>query len=252
MPEDAAPLRDTPPEAEPGPGPEPRPPKPNPAPRRRRSAGELVRVALPAVLLVVGLALTVLGFVRFTEAFQQTRAYSATPVCTAGAAPGADCARLESGLVTGKTKEVGSDSTDYLLTVSREKAPTGRYTVGKAFYEDVDTGTSVELKILHGKVFELGYRGHRSQPPNTPYLSVAGFSALIAVGMITTVAGLAGRDLEFMLVVALIYTVGTAFATGIGSLLLIAFGWPLYVTLPVAVGCWLLVALISRNAFEDF
>ncbi|MER7849078.1 hypothetical protein ABTZ03_34635 [Kitasatospora sp. NPDC096077] len=245
MPEDSVPLQDTPPTPEPRPQ---QPPKPSPKPRR--SAGELLRAAAPAVLLVVGLALTVLGFVRFTETYQQTRAYLATTVCAADAKPGADCVTLESGRVTKKQEEAGSDSTDYLLTVAREKAPSDRYGVGRAFYEDVDTGTYVELKILHGKVFELSYQGHSSRPPNTPYLAVVEFSVLIAFGMIMMVLALSVDDVEFMLPLALGYVLGTAIATGIGSLTLIALQWPLAVTLAIAVVLWLIVAAVSRATFE--
>ncbi|MFD5461790.1 hypothetical protein ACFWIQ_03050 [Kitasatospora sp. NPDC127059] len=251
MPEDSVPIQDAKPE------PEPRPelPTPQAKPKQkqkpRRSLGELLRTVIPAVLVVLGLGLTILGFVRFIGTFEDTRAYRATPVCTADAKPGADCATLESGRVKKKEKEIGSDSTDYMLTVSRETAPTGRYSVGKAFYNDVTVGTDVDLKILHGKVFELSYHGHRYQPVSTPYLTIAGFSAMIGFGMIMMVAG-GLADLEFMAALALAYAVGASIATVIGSMLLISLQWPLFVTLPISVLCWLIVAAITRSTFEQF
>ncbi|MBD0689605.1 hypothetical protein [Streptomyces sp. CBMA123] len=243
MPEDSVPLQD----AQPKSTSRPRPPSPKPRP----GLGGLLRAALPAALAVLGLALTILGFVRFTDTFEQTRAYRATPTCAADAKPGADCVTLESGRVTKKEEEAGSDSTDYMLTVSRETAPTGRYAVGKAFYEDVDAGTTVELRILHGKVFELSFQGHRSRPENTPYLTIFEFSGLIGVGMIMIIGGLFG-DLEFMLFISLGYSAGATLLTAFGSLLLISLQWPLLVTLPIAVTCWLIAAAISHSAFKEF
>ncbi|MFJ9843508.1 hypothetical protein ACIRYZ_24205 [Kitasatospora sp. NPDC101155] len=211
----------------------------------------MLRPAAYVVLVVVGLALTVLGFIRFTDTFEEARAYRATPVCVPAAKPGHDCVTLESGRVTKKEEEPSSDSTDYVLTVARETAPTDRYYVGKAFYRDVDTGTVVELKILKGKVFELGYHGHRSQPPNTPYLAIAEFSGLIAVGLVMVAAGLVG-DIEYMAGLALAYVAGITIATGTGSIFLITFQWLLMVTLSVAVVCWLMVAVITYTTFEEF
>jgi hypothetical protein len=211
----------------------------------------MLRPAAYVVLVVVGLALTVLGFVQFTDTFEEARAYRATPVCAPAAKPGDDCVTLESGRVTKKSEEPSSDSTDYVLTVARETAPTDRYYVGKAFYRDVDTGTVVELKILKGKVFELSYHGHRSQPPNTPYLATAEFSGLIAVGLVMVAAGLVG-DIEYMVGLALAYIAGITIATGTGSIFLITFQWPLIVTLSVAVVCWLIVAVITYTTFEEF
>ncbi|MGW3044829.1 hypothetical protein ACWC9T_33400 [Kitasatospora sp. NPDC001159] len=203
------------------------------------------------MLVLVGLALTVLGFVRFADTFEEVRAYRATPVCTAAAKPGDDCVTLESGRVTKKEEEPNSDSTNYVLTVTRETAPTGRYYVGRAFYDDVDTGTVVDLKILRGKVFELNYQGHRSQPPSTPYLTIVEFSGLIAVGLVMLVSGLVA-DIEYMAGTALGYTAAVTILTVMGSTFLITFQWPLIVTLALAVAFWLIVAAITHTTFRDF
>ncbi|MFF2149020.1 hypothetical protein [Kitasatospora sp. NPDC058190] len=211
----------------------------------------MLRPAAHVVLVVVGLALTVLGFVQFTDTFEEARAYRATPVCAPAAKPGDDCVTLESGRVTKKSEEPSSDSTDYVLTVARETAPTGRYYVGKAFYRDVDTGTVVDLKILKGKVFELSYHGHRARPPYAPYLAIAEFSGLIAVGLVMIVTGMVG-DIEYLVGMALGYAAGITIATGIGSIFLITIQWPLIVTLGVAVVCWLIVAVITYTTFEEF
>ncbi|MFH8383848.1 hypothetical protein ACH4E7_23350 [Kitasatospora sp. NPDC018058] len=244
MPEDSIPPQDTPPE--PRAKPDPRPAASQPTP----SLGEWLRSAAHVVVVVVGLSLTVLGFVRFADTFEEVRAYRTTPVCTAAAKPGDGCVTLESGRVAKKEEESSSDSTDYALTVTRETAPTGRYYVGRAFYDDVDTGTVVDLKILRGKVFELSYQGHRSQPPSTPYLTIVEFSALIAVGLVMLVSGLVA-DIEYMVGIAIGYAVVIAFLTDMGSTLLITFQWPLIVTLALAVVFWLIAAAITRTTFLE-
>ncbi|MFG3229043.1 hypothetical protein ACGF07_30255 [Kitasatospora sp. NPDC048194] len=244
MPEDSVPVQDAPP---PEPGPEQRPA----APRRRLRLGDALWAAAPFAVGFVGLALTVLGFVRFTDTFEEIRAYRATPACTAAAAPGDDCATSESGRVTEKSEESDSDSTSYVLTVAREKAPSARYSVGEAFYDDVAPGTIVELKILRGRVFELSYHGHRSQPPNTPYLEIIEFSALIGVGLVMVVASLFG-DFEFTVALSLMYSVGVWIATAVGSVFLITVQWPLIVTLAVGVACWLFAAYLTYMTYEMF
>ncbi|MET8630745.1 hypothetical protein ABZW30_44865 [Kitasatospora sp. NPDC004669] len=245
MPEDSTPPRDTPPEPKAKPDPRPAASQPTPI------LGEWLRSAAHVVLVVVGLALTVLGFVQFADTFEEIRAYRATPVCTAAAKPGDDCVTLESGRVTNKEEEPSSDSTNYALTVTRETAPTGRYYVGRAFYDDVDTGTVVDLKILRGKVFELSYQGHRSQPPNTPYLTIVEFSVLIAVGLVMLVSG-AVADIEYMVGIAIGYAAVVAFLTVMGSAFLITFQWPLTVTLALAVVFWLIAAAVTRTTFREF
>ncbi|MFF2078470.1 hypothetical protein ACFVXG_27400 [Kitasatospora sp. NPDC058162] len=199
------------------------------------------------MLVVLGLALTVLGFVRFTDTFEEVRDHYATPACTAAARPGDDCTRQESGRVTRKREPAAdSDSTSYLLTVARETAPTEEYDVGKPFFDDVNPGDTVDLKVLHGKVFELDFHGHRSQTETAPWASCALIGGLIAGGLVLLLTDPRRRqalDELFMAVVMAVVVVGL---TLLAAMSLVSFQWPLVITLVVAAVCWAGVGALCR------
>ncbi|MFD0345338.1 hypothetical protein ACFQ0M_03115 [Kitasatospora aburaviensis] len=90
----------------------------------RRIAGPAVRVLTQALVLLAGLAATVLGFTWFVDAYDAVGAYRHAPVCgTAAATPGTDCLLHETGKVTARAVHNSDDGTSYELTVARETAP---------------------------------------------------------------------------------------------------------------------------------
>ncbi|MFF4821169.1 hypothetical protein ACFY2K_42070 [Kitasatospora sp. NPDC001309] len=238
MPEDAVPVRDE---------------RPNPDGWKvPPSLGDRLRPVARIVLALVGLALVVAGFVRFTADFEDVRRYHHTPLCTAPAQPSDDCATRESGRVTGKHLDPGSDSDPYTLTVARETAPAAEYGVGKAFYDDVTAGTTVDVTVLHGEVIEIGYHGHRSQTETYPWADAAVLSLLIAAG--TALVLTQGWPLDDGVVpfVLAVTVVANVLATLLGSIALLTLQWPLVVTLIVAALCWIAATALFRGILNEF
>lgn len=255
MPEDARPVdgsipvQDAPP---PLPGPQDLR-KPS---RRRNGVVKALGITLRVLLVAAGLAVTVLGFVRFVDTYHGTAEYRATPFCaTPAAKPGADCRARESGRVTRKWVARDGDSTTHNLAVARETAPTETYGVGEAFYDDVDTDTTVELTILRGRVIELGYHGHRAQYSNIPVMDIATFGALLAVGMIVAICGaVRWRDDAGKITIGLAVLVW--FMASLGGGILVAAQWSIVLSLVLGIISWLVTALIAwafaANATEGF
>ncbi|MFD8702838.1 hypothetical protein ACFV1W_09510 [Kitasatospora sp. NPDC059648] len=239
MPEDSAPPRDTPPPSK----------KPEPSPSLRERLWALARITI----IGLGLALTVFGFVRFVDVFEEIHTYRAAPTCaTPAAKPGELCAALESGRVTKRWTEADDGSTAYKLAVARETAPTDAYDVGEAFYDDVEPGTTVELKVLRGKVIEVSYHGHRAKPLHMPWLKWIESSALIGAGLALVLTGMYLEEIDVLASMLLASGAAAAVATAVGSAVLITIQWPLIVTLVIGVAFWLLAAYVCVRTLEDF
>ncbi|MFI9366590.1 hypothetical protein ACIG5E_36905 [Kitasatospora sp. NPDC053057] len=204
-------------------------------------------------ILLAGLAVTVFGFVRFVDVFEEIHTYRAVPTCaTPAAKPGALCAARESGRVTKRWTEADDGSTTYKLAVARETAPTDDYSVGEAFYDDVGPGTIVDLKVLRGKVLEVSYHGHRAKPMNLPWLKWIEFSALIGAGVALVLTAMYLDEVDVMASMLLASGVVAAVATAIGSAVLITIQWPLIVTLVIGIALWLLAAYAGLRTLEEF
>ncbi|MGW2376712.1 hypothetical protein [Kitasatospora sp. NPDC001683] len=239
MPEDSVP-RDTPP---------PPPKKSEPPPSLRKRLWALAHIPI----LLAGLALTVFGFVRFVDVFEEVRTYRTVPTCgTPAAKPDALCATRESGRVTKRWTEPDDGSTTYKLAIARETAPTDDFSVGEAFYDDVDPGTTVDLKVLRGEVIEVSYHGHRAKPLHMPWLKWIEFSALIGAGVALVLTAMYLDEADLMASMLLASGAAAAFATAIGSAILIPIQWPLVVTLVIGAVCWLLTAYVGHRTLEEF
>ncbi|MFJ9777024.1 hypothetical protein ACIRVF_38315 [Kitasatospora sp. NPDC101157] len=249
MPEDSPPRDAPPPTDEPQEPTEPTNPKKSAASPSIRS--RLLALARVPVLLA-GLAVTVLGFVRFVDVFQEIHLYRTVPTCaTPAARPGALCATVESGRVTEQWKEPGDGSTTYKLTVARETAPVRSYMVGQAFYEDVSPGTVVELKILRGKVLEVSYHGHRARALNFPWLKWIEFSVVIGAGVALVLAGGYLDELVQLVGMLAVTAAVTAVATAIGAAVLITVQWPLVISLAIGAALWLLAVYTGHRTIEE-
>ncbi|MFJ3793204.1 hypothetical protein [Kitasatospora sp. NPDC090091] len=218
----------------------------------RRIAGPAARVLTQALLLVAGLATTVLGFTWFVEGYDAVGAYHHAPVCgTAAATPGTDCLLRETGKVTDRFVYRGDDDTSYELTVARETAPKHSYAVGKAFYDDVEIGADVELSVFRGRVSELSYQGHRAQNTITPWLTAFKVALLAGLGSALTAQGAAWRrsGLQALPFSIAVFVVFSAFFV---ALFLMSAQWSLLVTLGVPVLGWLvLTAGSAAGAIEE-
>ncbi|MFG3052696.1 hypothetical protein ACGFZP_17295 [Kitasatospora sp. NPDC048239] len=203
------------------------------------------------LLVLAGLATTVLGFSWFVEGHHAVGAYRHAPVCgTAEATPGKDCALHETGKVTAGKVDHGDNGATYRLTVARETAPKRTYTVGEAFYDDVEVGTDVELTLFRGRVAEVSYHGHRAQNPITPWLTALKVALLAGLGSALTAHGLAGWRPGARSIPASVGAL-VVFLSLLGSLVFMATQWPLAVTLGIPVLGWLALTAGSTSASRD-
>ncbi|MBO1420427.1 hypothetical protein [Streptomyces sp. FH025] len=213
--------------------------------RRWRGVVKALWIILRVLIVAAGLAVTVLGFARFTDAYDEVGEYRATPLCaTPAAKPGADCVTRESGRVTRKSVDRSSDDTTYNLTVARETAPAQTFEVGYAFYDDVDIDTTVDLKVLRGRVVNLSYHGHLAKNPNIPWADILTFSALLAAGMAVAICGIVSWK-EPAWAVALGLAVPVWIPTVIFGGILTDVQWGFTLSLVLGIICWLVAALIS-------
>ncbi|MFJ9774459.1 hypothetical protein ACIRVF_25020 [Kitasatospora sp. NPDC101157] len=228
-PEDSVPIRDAPPEE--------RSEEPTHALRRR------LRGVARILLGLLALALTVRGFVIFAEVFEEQHGQRTAPLCgTAEAKPGALCTARESGRVTKQWTEPHDTSTVFKLTVAREKAPAGSYTVDAAFYREVQPGTVLDLKVLRGKVFELGYQGRSQQLHDGLWPPLIAQGVLIGAGLVLLFTAPFPNDAAAMRGDFLSGGLGAAVMTVCATFFLILILWPPNVTLAIGVALWLIAA----------
>ncbi|MEV7186593.1 hypothetical protein [Kitasatospora sp. NPDC093102] len=217
----------------------------NPQDRRpwhgRAAAGLLLR----GLLTLMGLAVVAFGFVRFDAAYDDRTAYYDAPACGAQAAgPQEDCLRLESGRVTKKWMDPGNDSTSYGIAVARENAPSDTYAVRESFYDAVDVGSVVELRFWHGRVAEIAYQGHRTDPPSTPWLAMLWIGLLVGAGTTVLARGLAGPSRGDWRAPAGT-AVGLFLATWFGGGLMLSQGWPWALAMGLSASAWLIAAVFA-------
>ncbi|WP_395298117.1 hypothetical protein ACF9IK_35210 [Kitasatospora hibisci] len=217
----------------------------------RRIAGPVARGLTQALLLLAGLAGTVLGFTWFVGGYDAVGAYRRAPVCgTPAATPGTDCLLHETGKVTARFIRRGDDDS-YELTVARETAPEHGYSVGRAFYDDAQVGADLDLSVFRGRVSELSYQGHRAQNPITPWLTAFQVALLAGLGSALTAQGLAWwrSGLQALPFGAAVFVVFCSFFAG---LFLMSAQWPSAVTLGVPVLSWLVVTVgIAAGAMGE-
>ncbi|MFE6867165.1 hypothetical protein ACFVFS_11435 [Kitasatospora sp. NPDC057692] len=166
-------------------------------PGRVRLLGAGAPWLAPALLVLVGLAATVAGFVWFAQADIRVYAYRNAPACGAAAhRPGTDCVRHETGRVTAKDVHPGAGpgSADpeggHTVTVARRAAPARGYEVAEAFYDRVRIGADVDLTVFRGRVAALTYEGHRQDNLDVSYLVSFGVPFLTALGSALVTHGL--------------------------------------------------------------
>ncbi|MFJ8628878.1 caspase family protein [Kitasatospora sp. NPDC093550] len=242
------------PEAErtavPGARPQPAgPPRPRPS---RRAPVPVGRVLAQGLLLLIGLSVVGAGFGRFLDENVRVTAHQGAPVCgSPGIAAGVDCLRPETGRVTAKFSEDGQASTAYKISVLRDTASgTETYTVGRRFYDDVDSGTEVDLKVWLGHVVETSYHGHRADVPLYDRWEMVLVALLIGGG--TSVAVLGG-------VLARVNNPGVlwgapvaiGFTSWMGSNIFLQMELSPWVTMPAGVFCWV-IAFAATWGFATF
>ncbi|WP_416874593.1 hypothetical protein [Kitasatospora sp. SC0581] len=211
---------------------------------RGRAAGALL---LRGLLALLGLAVVAIGFVRFDAAYDARGAYLDAPACGARAAgPQEDCLRSESGRVTRKWADPGNDSTSYGIAVARENGPSDTYPVRESFYDAVDVGSVVELRLWHGRVADIAYQGRRTEPPSTPWLAMTGVALLVGAGTTLLVRGLTGTfQSEGDWRVPLGTAISLFLATGFGGALMLSQHWPWGLAMAVAAAAWLAAAALA-------
>ncbi|MEV7775052.1 hypothetical protein [Kitasatospora sp. NPDC086791] len=193
------------------------------------------------VLVLAGLAVTALGFTWFVDAHHRTVAHHGAPACgTAAATPGTDCVRHETGKVTAR-RDLGEDS--YELRISRESASTDRYTVGRAFFDDVEVGTDVDLTVFRGRVAAVSYHGHRAENLIMPWLTSLEVALLVAAGSALIARGVA-RPRRKVLRTVLHCAFWVALLACFGALLILSFQAPLALALGLPLLGWLLATAV--------
>ncbi|MEV0193878.1 hypothetical protein AB0I39_35840 [Kitasatospora purpeofusca] len=199
--------------------------------RRARASLPTGALLVQGLLVLAGLAVTVLGFGLFLDVHDEMHGYRTAPACDAAAEPGPDCNRYETGRVTAR-----KDNGDHWLTVARETASAGMYSVDQDFYDDVQIGTSVRVTVFRARAVEISYRGHRADTFRDPHLPALEVAALIAVGSALTVHGLArSRDSGAGPGSGL----GIGFLAFVGGSVLLQMPLPFAVTLGVPLVGWI-------------
>ncbi|MFJ4094600.1 hypothetical protein ACIPYS_23700 [Kitasatospora sp. NPDC089913] len=206
--------------------------------RRARASLPTGALLVQGFLVLAGLAVTVLGFGLFLDVHDEMHGYRTAPVCDAAAEPGPDCNRYETGRVTAR-----KDNGDHWLTVARETASAGMYSVDQDFYDDVQIGTSVRVTVFRARAVEISYRGHRADTFRDPHLPALEVAALVTVGSALTVNGLArsrNRD------AGLGSGPGIGLLSFIGASVLLQGPLPFVATLGIPLAGW--IALIATAA----
>ncbi|MEU6238578.1 hypothetical protein [Kitasatospora sp. NPDC047058] len=216
--------------------------------RFRQAVGPAGRVLVQGLLLLAGLAVTVLGFGRFVDANEEAVAYHSAAVCdTAAATPGTDCVRHETGKVTDKN----SGDSYYNLTVARETAPKHTFEVPWTLYTDTEVGSEVDLAVFHGRVAEISHHGSHSQTAGTSWSASLEVALLVGLGSTLTVQGLtwsrSGSRGARIVLTNLTVTL-TAF---FGCLVLMSSTTSLGLTLAIPVFGWLLMTAVVTTASWD-
>ncbi|MFJ8437188.1 hypothetical protein ACIQ9P_38440 [Kitasatospora sp. NPDC094019] len=209
------------------------------------AAGGSRRPSLPTrallvqgLLVLAGLAVTMLGFLLFLDVHHGMHGYRTAPPCDSAAGPGADCRRYEGGRVTARKADG-----EHRLTVARETAPAATFDVDQDFYDDVQIGTNVQVTVFHARAVEISYRGHHGDNLRDPHLPALGVAALVAVGSALTVNGLArSRESE----AGLASGPGIGLLAFVGASLLLQMPLPFAVTLGIPLVGW--TALIATAA----
>ncbi|MFD8756450.1 hypothetical protein ACFV0O_36560 [Kitasatospora sp. NPDC059577] len=222
-----------------------------PVGRLRRVGAPVLHGLARGLLLLTGLAVTVLGFTRYVDAYDGVGAPRHAPTCgTAAAAPGADCLRHETGKVTAGRVDNSNDAPGHWLTVARETAGEHEYPVGKAFYDDVEVGTDVDVTVFRGRVAEVSYRGHRARNPSTPWLASTEIALLVGLGSALTAYGLTrARPATEATPVGIAAFI--TFLSFFGNLVLVSTQLPLAVTLAVPALAWLALTAGSTAAARN-
>ncbi|MFF8772113.1 hypothetical protein [Kitasatospora sp. NPDC015120] len=233
--------------------------KPEPA-GRLRLPGAVARSLTPALLFLAGLVTTTLGFAWFAGADVRVHAYRTAPVCGTAAAhgSGAHCVRHERGTVTAKAAHAGAGPSagdpeaEHTVTVAREAAPPRTFSVGAAFYADVETGATVDLTVYRGHVAAITYREHRADTPSRSSLAVLlGVTALVGLGVTLASHGLSWSRLgpsaaRFAAVGAV-----AAVLAFFGGLALMWIPLSPDVLLPVPVLLWLIVTAAATAVVRN-
>jgi hypothetical protein len=219
--------------------------------RTRQVVVAVARALTPVLVLLAGLAATVLGFSWYVDAYDRVGAYRVAPACgTAAAAPGTDCVWHETGRVTARKTAGGSDSTDYNLTVARETAPEDTYQVDPDLYYETKVGADLDLTVFRDRVAELSYRGHSSDNPITPWLTSAEVALLVGLGSALTTSGLVWSQVGPRVSPLALGSILT-FLSAMGSLFLLGMQWPLAITLGIPVVGWLVLTAANVNDTLD-
>ncbi|MFB8238088.1 hypothetical protein ACFC58_16210 [Kitasatospora purpeofusca] len=217
-----------------------------PVDRRRPVREGTARALAHGLLLLAGLAVTVLGFGRFVDANDEAGAYRTAPACgTAAHAPGTDCVRHETGKVTGRQADVLGDGTVFRLTVAREAGSGHRYTVDSDLYRATAVGADVDLTLYRGKVAEVSHHGARTPTSGTAWTVSLVVALLVGLGAALTVLGLTWTR-RVAEVASFAFAMGglTAVLAFVGSLGLVPSQLPLAATLALPVLGWLGMTLL--------
>ncbi|MFJ8622022.1 hypothetical protein ACIRD3_04175 [Kitasatospora sp. NPDC093550] len=219
--------------------------------RARRAAVGVARALTPLLVLLAGLATTVLGFSWYVDAYHRVGAHRVAPACgTPAATPGTDCVWHETGRVTARKTAGGSDSTDYHLTVARETAPEDTYQVDPDLYYETKVGADLDLTVFRNRVAELSYRGHSSDNPITPWLTSVEVALLVGLGSALTTSGLVWPRVGPRVSPLALGSIVT-FLSAMGCLFLIGMQWPLAITLGVPVVGWLVLTAVNVSDTLD-
>ncbi|MFJ7250086.1 hypothetical protein ACIQWA_36375 [Kitasatospora sp. NPDC098652] len=108
------------------------------------------------------------------------------------------------------------------------------------------------MNVLHGRVIEISYHGHRSRTETYRWADAAVLSLLIAAGTALVLTQAWPPDdgaVSFPLVVTVVANV---FATLLGSIALLTLQWPLVVTLIVATLCWIAATALFRGILNEY
>ncbi|MFJ8431285.1 hypothetical protein ACIQ9P_08290 [Kitasatospora sp. NPDC094019] len=225
---------------------------------RSRTTRVPTRSPIPVLLVLAGLAATVVGFVWFAGADIRVYAYRDAPACGAAEQrPDANCVRHETGTVTAKNVHSGAGpgaanpSAGHTVTVGRAAAAARGYEVPEAFYDRVRVGADIDLTVFRGRVAALTYQGHRADNQDVSYLVSFGVPLLLGLGSAVTTHGLTWsrpgpRAARFGTVA------GTALVLAfIGSLCFVSLPMPPALLVAVPVLLWLAVTaactVFARN-----
>ncbi|MFD8780902.1 helix-turn-helix domain-containing protein [Kitasatospora sp. NPDC059599] len=200
------------------------------------------------LLVLVGVAAVALGFARYAGAYTTAGAYLTAPVCgTPAAVAGADCLLRTTGRVTDKQTKDGTGA-EYDLTMTRgAPAPTDTSVVDRGFYDAVEIGMAVDLKVWRGRVMEISKPGQHYVVEYTPFLTCTELALLIGLGTALTIVGAVGPKpgapasaaRSGALIASFAWIVSGEFLTDL---------WPFTPTLVVSAVGWVLLTAVGSAA----